>query len=92
MLTVARFQHDFYLPAMHHALPFFDTHVCSPVGSQHACHVQVLAAAEAFRMKFLQARKGSADEHLLWISGSRSQAAAEVMDTMTGGLPMHCGR
>lgn len=52
--------------------------------------LQVIAAAEAFRIKCLQARKGSRDEHLLWISGSCSQPVAEALAIMAGEMPLHC--
>ena len=52
-------------------------------------HLQVIAAAEAFRVKYLQARRGTTDEHLLWISGSRSQPASEVLAIMTGLNSLH---
>ena len=46
--------------------------------------IQVIAVADKFRTRFLQARKGSTDEHLLWISASRSQPSNTAQDMMSG--------
>lgn len=46
--------------------------------------MQVISAAEAFRIAHLQARKGSPDEQLMWISGSCSQPTIEAQTVMSG--------
>ncbi len=48
--------------------------------------IQVITVAEKFRTRFLQARKGNTDEHLLWISASRSQPSNTAQDIMSGSL------
>ncbi|KAL0048239.1 hypothetical protein WJX82_010821 [Trebouxia sp. C0006] len=48
---------------------------------------EVIVVAEKFRTRFLQARKGNSDEHLLWISASRSQPSNTAQDIMSGMEP-----